>query len=674
MKESKLHLIIEAAKIANAHDFITALPAGYDTQVGDAGNLLSGGQRQRIAIARAVVSNPKILLLDEATSNLDAASEAAVQAAIEKAARGRTTMIIAHKLSMVHHADKIVVLSDGHIIEQGSHSELAAKEGVYTDILRAQNLGASSREDEKLGCADNGADQVGEDGGRESVDKGEFTRVTSLSEKHEEKQKLKQPSERLPLTKLIQFMWTLNRREKYSMLMGSLFSVLNGGNQPVRGIIFAHSILALSFPLSESGKIRSQTNFWAGMFLMLGLVQLLACSLQGIFFARSSARLIRRAQVMAFRNIISQGIPFFDRLENSAGSLTSLLSSEANRLTGISGATIGAILVFATTVFGAIGIALGFGWKLALVGMSMMPVMIVCGFIRFYLLSQFGARTKATTQAGSFVSQATASIRTVASLTMENEILSKYRSILVSEAMSRISFIVKSSVAYAFSNSFMFVAAGVGFWYGGKLVSHGEYSILEFFICFSETLFGAQAAGSILTFAPEIGTGRSAAESFKRLIEAPSVDLKSGEKIADVHGTLEFRDVDFHYPERSAVVLQELNLTARAGQFTAIVGQSGSGKSTTMALIERFYDPTSGSIFLDGQDISRLNLKEYRQQLALVSQETTLYDGTIRENLVFDRDDVNEEALGEACKSANIYDFIVSPFFLCMWRDPFDWH
>jgi ATP-binding cassette subfamily B (MDR/TAP) protein 1 len=336
------------------------------------------------------------------------------------------------------------------------------------------------------------------------------------------------------------------------------------------------------------------------------------------------------------------------------------LSAEAAHIVGISGSTIGAILVFVTTVFGAIGIALGFGWKLSLVGMSVMPPLIAAGFIRFWMMAQFNERTKQTTHAGSFVSQATASIRTVASLTMERVILQKYRDILVSEAMSRIGFIVKSSVAYAFSQSFLFFAVALGFWYGGKLVASGQYDILQFFVCFTETMFGAQAAGFILSFAPEVGSGRHAVENFKKIIETPGVDLKSGEKVADIQGTLEFRGVNFHYPERRAAVLQDFNLTARAGQFTAIVGQSGSGKSTALALIERFYEPTGGSILLDDQHVSKLSLGEYRQQLALVSQETTLYDDTIRENLLFDQEDIEDEAVEAACKSANIYDFIVS--------------
>lgn len=131
--------MIQAAKLANAHNFISALPHGYSTQVGERGVQLSGGQKQRVAIARAVLKNPEILLLDEATSALDVESERIVQQALDRLMKNRTTVIVAHRLSTIKNADQISVLRDGRIVEQGTHSALVEnKDGAYYKLINLQ--------------------------------------------------------------------------------------------------------------------------------------------------------------------------------------------------------------------------------------------------------------------------------------------------------------------------------------------------------------------------------------------------------------------------------------------------------------------------------------------------------------------------------------------------------
>lgn len=148
-KEKQTELVEKAARMANAHDFVTGLPDGYETNVGERGFLLSGGQKQRIAIARAMVKDPKILLLDEATSALDTKSEGVVQAALDVAAQGRTTIVIAHRLSTIRTADNIVVMSQGRLVEQGSHNDLVERQGAYYNLVEAQRLSAENEEKEE---------------------------------------------------------------------------------------------------------------------------------------------------------------------------------------------------------------------------------------------------------------------------------------------------------------------------------------------------------------------------------------------------------------------------------------------------------------------------------------------------------------------------------------------
>ena len=192
--------------------------------------------------------------------------------------------------------------------------------------------------------------------------------------------------------------------------------------------------------------------------------------------------------------------------------------------------------------------------------------------------------------------------------------------------------------------------------------------MFQFFLCFSAVIFGSQSAGTIFSFAPDMGKAKHAAAELKRLFDIkPEIDSWSpeGEMLQGMEGSIEFRDVHFRYPTRpEQPVLRGLNLNVKPGQYVALVGASGCGKSTTIAMLERFYDPLVGGIYVDGREISSLNITSYRNYLALVSQEPTLYQGTIRENILLGADkkpeDVPEEAIIQACKDANIYDFILS--------------
>lgn len=680
--EEQNELIINAAKKANAHDFVCSLPEGYETNVGERGLLLSGGQKQRIAIARAMVSDPKILLLDEATSALDTKSEGVVQAALDKAAQGRTTIVIAHRLSTIKTADNIVVMSEGRTVEQGTHDELLEKKSAYYNLVEAQRIaaekeGQKTTDDEdpdeldaplfkKASSGKSDSPEVDPDDEKVRNNLDRTTTSKSVSSAILQSRP-KQPDSHYSLWTLIKVVGSFNRSEVWLMLIGLFWSVIAGGGNPTQAVFFAKSIVALSLPPTMYGKLRHDANFWSLMYLMLAIVQFLAFCGQGVAFAICSERLVHRARDQAFRAMLRQDIAFFDREENSAGALTSFLSTETTHLAGMSGSTLGTILVVSTTLIAAIALSCAIGWKLALVCTSTIPILLACGFLRFWMLAQFQTRAKkAYESSASYACEATAAIRTVASLTREDDVLKHYHQSLVVQAKKSLKSILKSSALYASSQAFMFLCIALGFWYGGTLIASHEFTMLQFFICFSAIIFGAQSAGTIFSFAPDMGKAKHAANELKTLFDRkPEIDCWSpdGERINDIEGTIEFRDVHFRYPTRpEQPVLRGLNLTVKPGQYVALVGASGCGKSTTVALLERFYDPLAGGVFVDGKEISNLNVNDYRGFLALVSQEPTLYQGSIRENVLLgaDKEDVPEEDIVQACKDANIYDFILS--------------
>jgi ATP-binding cassette subfamily B (MDR/TAP) protein 1 len=683
-EEVKRDLVVKACIMSNADGFIRSLPEGYETNVGERGFLMSGGQKQRIAIARSIVSDPKILLLDEATSALDTKSEGVVQAALDAASQGRTTIVIAHRLSTIKTADNIVVMAAGRIIEQGTHDELIEKQGAYFQLVEAQRI-SSTNED---ASADIGAGAVAEIDEDEELklkitrshksahgidpddkthgDKLDRTTTTKSRSSVALANKPKEQENMYSLWTLIKMTASFNKEEMKYMLIGLVASIIGGGGYPTQAVLFAKSITALSEPPSQYAKLRKDAEFWSGMYLMLAVVQLLAYMVQGVAFAYCAEKLVHRVRDRAFRTMLRQDIAFFDKEENTTGALTSFLSTETTHLAGMSGVTLGTLLTVSTTLIASCAVGLSVGWKLALVCISTIPILLCCGFLRFWMLAQFQRRSKAAYEkSGSFACEATAAIRTVASLARERDVWETYHQQLVAQEKKSLRSIIRSSLLYAASQSLTFLCMGLGFWYGGSLIRKGEYNMTQFFMVFAAIIFGAQSAGIIFSFSSDMGKSKSAAIDLKTLFDRkPEIDAWSeeGEPVQGMEGSIEFRDVHFRYPTRpEQPVLRGLNLTVKPGQYVALVGPSGCGKSTTISLIERFYNPLVGGVFVDGREISTLKLNDYRSNLALVSQEPTLYQGTIKENVLLggDRKDVSDEEIEKACRDANIYDFIV---------------
>ncbi|KAK9480263.1 P-loop containing nucleoside triphosphate hydrolase protein [Lipomyces japonicus] len=666
-EEEKRKLVIAACESANAWDFIQTLPEGLDTNVGERGFLMSGGQKQRIAIARAIVSNPKILLLDEATSALDTKSEGIVQDALDKASKKRTTIVIAHRLSTIKDADLIVVMSKGVIVEQGTHNELLDKQGMYYELVEAQKI----EKLKKPAGDENVDDDVASDGKMEYREDTNILDITRTKTR-QSVSSLVVKDRKLPEKKTytvwssIKMLANLGTPERHFTILGAASAVINGLAYPTQSVFFAKCVTAFQYPPEFFGKMRAQVNLYAGLFFMLAFVEGVAYIFTISVLSYTGQKLVRRIRYQSFRQMLRQDISYFDREENTTGVLTSTLSKDAQSVEGLSGATLGQILNSSVTLIAGLILSIAVAWKLALVCTACMPILVGCGFLRFWLLAQFQNRAKkAYEKTASYACEATSAIRTVASLTREDNVLQSYKVAIESQvSRSRVS-TVRSSFLYGLGQGLTFFIMALGFWYGSTLLKVGEYSSDQFFITFISVVFGSQSAGTVFSFAPDMGKAKQAAQNIHALFDSlPEVDAWSNDGIApkDVQGNIEFRDIHFRYPTRPEVpVLRGLNLSIKKGQYVALVGSSGCGKSTTIGLIESFYLPLAGKILLDGQDIRELNVNEYRSHLALVQQEPVLYAGSIRYNIKLGTPrDVTDEEIFAVCRQANIHDFIIS--------------
>ncbi|KAI4544123.1 hypothetical protein MG293_004389 [Ovis ammon polii] len=422
----------------------------------------------------------------------------------------------------------------------------------------------------------------------------------------------------------------LNAREWPYMLVGSVGAAVNGTVTPMYAFLFSQ---------------------------ILG----------GYAFAKSGELLTKRLRKLGFRAMLGQDIGWFDDLRNSPGALTTRLATDASQVQGATGSQIGMMVNAFTNIAVAMIIAFFFSWKLSLVIVCFFPFLALSGAIQTRMLMGFATHDKESLEvAGQITNEALSNIRTVAGIGKEKQFIEAFEAELEKPYKTALRKANIYGLCFGFSQCIVFVANSASYRYGGYLIPNEGLHFSYVFRVISSVVLSATALGRASSYTPSYAKAKiSAARFFQLLDRRPAINVYSstGERWDNFRGQIDFVDCKFTYPSRPDVqVLNGLSVSVGPGKTLAFVGSSGCGKSTSVQLLERFYDPDQGKVMIDGHDSKNVNIQFLRSNIGIVSQEPVLFACSIMDNIKYgdNTKEIPKEKVIEAAKQAQLHDFVMS--------------
>ena len=647
--DASMQEVEAAARTANAHDFIVALPDGYQTLIGERGTRLSGGQRQRLAIARAVLRDAPILILDEALSSVDAENEAVIQEALDRLMRDRTTLILAHRLSSVIAADRILVLERGQVVESGRHDELMRHDGPYRRLMGAQ---ATGEKDIGLAEIDAGRDAI-MDSSRPATDGSD----TGGAEHHDEARiEVRDISTDAAAVGWRDTVLTLMRFIRPWWRQLTVTVVLGIGR--VAAFIGVGVLGALIIAAVKNGAPPDS----------LVIALLIVAPLAGLLHWLESWL----AHDMAYRLLAEMRIDLFVKLEALAPAY--LLERRSGDLLALSTQDIETVeYFFAHTVAPAFVAILVPGAVLAMLGVTAWPLaLVLLPFLAYAALSPWISRRRidrmgsearaALGQLGAHVTETIQGLSDLIAFQATPRRRAEFIALVRRYRQTRLALLED----LAWQSEALEVATGLG---GLAIAGVGAYAVASGWI--APTMLPLLILICVAAFLPvsEIAqVGRQLADTIAstrrlRVVHAEPVRVTDGPLEPPVTrggSSLHFDRVRFTYPRRTRPALSQVSFEVAAGSTVALVGPSGAGKTTIANLLLRFWDPDEGSVRLAGMDLRKLTLDGLRQRIALVAQDTYLFNDTLEANVRLARPDASQAAIDQALEQAALSELVAS--------------
>ncbi|MER7774663.1 ABC transporter ATP-binding protein [Streptomyces sp. NPDC096191] len=672
-----------AARAAQAHGFVSELPDGYDTTVGEHGLTLSGGQRQRVALARAILTDPRLLVLDDATSAVDARVEHEIHEALKQVMRGRTTLLIAHRRSTLGLADRIAVLDRGRLADLGTHEELQRRSALYRRLLTdpdelggvspGHTLAAVPREDTSV-REELDAEFDAERGVTPRLWTGDRTpKDTALAGTPATPELLAQVDALPPAdgTPDVDETRAVQPEESYG-----LRRLLRGFRAPLLislALVAVDAGMGLLLPvLIRHGIDKGVTQLALGAVWAVSLLGLFAVLAQWTaqtgeirMTGRTGERILYSLRLKIFAQLQRLGLDYYER--ELTGRIMTRMTTDVDALSTFLQTGLVTAFVSIVTFFGILVALLVIDVQLAFVVFATLPPLIIATyFFRKASVKAYELARERVSTVNADLQESVAGLRIVQAFRREGDGGRRFAERSDSYRQARIRGQWLISIYFPFVQLLSSGAAAAVLIVGGGRIDDATLTTgaLVAYLLYIDLFFApVQQLSQVFDGYQQasVSLGR-----IQELLREPT-STRAAEKPAEVtslRGEIAFEDVHFRYggaDEADAdAALTGIDLRIPAGQTVAFVGETGAGKSTLVKLVARFYDPTGGRVTVDGQDLRALDLTSYRHRLGVVPQEAYLFPGTVRDAIAYGRPDATDADVEAAARAVGAHEMIAT--------------
>lgn len=673
--------IERAARAAQAHGFISELPEGYDTKVGEHGLTLSGGQRQRVALARAILTDPRLLILDDATSAVDARVEHEIHEVLARVMEGRTTLLIAHRRSTLGLADRIAVLDRGRLADIGTHAELERRSALYRRLLTdPDEMGGTSPghrpkavvaepEDDRALLEELDAEFDAERGVTPALwIRKEEQRDTAAAGMPATPELLAQVDALPPATDIPAIDEASAVRPEKSYGLRRLLHGFGAALLVSLGLVAVDAGMGLLLPvLIRHGIDDGVTKMalgavWAaaGLGLLAVLVQWLAQIGETRMTGRTGERVLYSLRLKIFAQLQRLGLDYYER--ELTGRIMTRMTTDVDALSTFLQTGLVTAFVSLVTFFGITVVLLVLDVQLALVVFATLPALIVgTFFFRRKSVKAYELARERISVVNADLQESVAGLRIVQAFRRETDGAERFaaRSDHYRQARVRGQWLI--SVYFPFVQLLASVAAAAVLIVGAGRVDDGTLTTgaLVAYLLYIDLFFApVQQLSQVFDGYQQasVSLGR-----IQELLREPTstADHDEPQSVTSLRGEIAFEDVSFAYTGEEEA-LTGIDLRIPAGQTVAFVGETGAGKSTLVKLVARFYDPTSGRVTADGTDLRKLDRTAYRHRLGVVPQESYLFEGTVRDAIAYGLPEATDAQVEAAARAVGAHDMIAT--------------